>query len=84
MRVVVGFSRRWTMSDVKSGVGKAIVVRLEGLGWTQEHLARRIGTSQAQVSRVLCGRQGLRFHRLVKVCKALGVKPSQLLQEAGL
>ncbi len=43
---------------------------IEGRGWTQKELARKLGCSQAYVSDLICGRRGVSqkmSHRLAKV-----------------
>ena len=47
-------------------------------GITTTALAKRVGISQAQISRLETGKQGFRSGTLVKVAKAVGVKPFRL------
>lgn len=66
------------------------ISRLRGkLGLTTTELAKRVGISQAQVSRLENGKQGFRSHTLTKFARALGVKPlyffmEELAGEAGV
>ena len=47
----------------------------EQQGLTTTDLAKRVGISQAQISRLENGKQGFRSATLVRIAKALGVKP---------
>lgn len=47
---------------------------LEDLGITQQQLADRLGSSRANVSRLLSGSQNLRLSTIAAVCHALGVR----------
>ena len=47
----------------------------EKLGMTTTELARRVGISQAQISRLENGKQGFRANTLARISEALGVKP---------
>ena len=47
----------------------------EGRGLTTISLARRVGVSQAQISRLENGEQGFRSSTLVKIAEALGIPP---------
>ena len=56
-------------------IGKKIETLREKQGVTTTELARRVGLSQAQISRLENGKQGFRSATLTKIAKALGVKP---------
>ena len=45
------------------------------LGYTTTSLAKKVGVSQAQISRLENGKQGFRSATLTRISKALGVKP---------
>ena len=45
------------------------------LGMTTTELAKRVGISQAQISRLENGKQGFRSNTLGRIAEALGVKP---------
>ena len=47
----------------------------ERQGLTMAQLAKMISITQAQISRLENGRQGFRSKTLIKIAKALGVKP---------
>jgi transcriptional regulator with XRE-family HTH domain len=53
------------------------IIKLRGQkDMTTTHLAKRVGVSQAQISRLEHGKQGFRSSTLVKIAEALGVKPA--------
>ena len=52
-------------------------------GNTTTVLAKKVGISQAQVSRLENGQQGFRSGTLVKIASALKVKPWYLFMESG-
>ncbi len=58
---------------------KAIGVKIarlrDTLGITTTELARRVGISQAQISRLENGKQGFRSATLARIAKALDVRP---------
>jgi len=47
----------------------------ESQGLTSTELAKRVGLSQAQISRLENGKQGFRSSTLARIAEALGVKP---------
>jgi transcriptional regulator with XRE-family HTH domain len=55
-------------------------VRTE-LGMTTTELGRKVGVSQAQISRLENGQQGFRSGTLVKIAKALKVPPFRLFMK---
>ncbi len=60
--------------DSKEIGGKVSALRGK-LDMTATELARRVGISQAQISRLENGKQGFRSYTLNRIAKALGVKP---------
>ncbi len=56
-------------------IGKKIAALREKLDITTTQLAKRVGISQAQISRLENGKQGFRSKTLDRISKALGVKP---------
>jgi transcriptional regulator with XRE-family HTH domain len=44
-------------------------------GWTQTELARRVGTKQANISRIEAGLANPTLELVQKVCKALEIQP---------
>lgn len=64
---------------------KVIGAKIAGLRATLEmtttELARRVGISQAQISRLENGKQGFRSGTLARIAEALGVKPVYFFME---
>jgi transcriptional regulator with XRE-family HTH domain len=56
-------------------IGKKIRELRSKMGLTTVTLAKKVGLSQAQVSRLENGLQGFRSHTLLKFSKVLGVPP---------
>lgn len=56
-------------------IGLKMMRLRETLGLTTTELARKVGLSQAQISRLENGSQGFRSHTLMRIAEALGVKP---------
>lgn len=48
-------------------------------GWSASELARRSKLSPAQLSKIEKGRENLRYPTLVRIAKALGIKPCVFL-----
>jgi transcriptional regulator with XRE-family HTH domain len=65
-------------------VGQEVRAQRKERGIGQQLLARKVGLSQAQVSRLEAGLQGFRFVVLAKVCGVIGIKPSSVLANVGL
>ncbi|MFB5761553.1 helix-turn-helix domain-containing protein [Paenibacillus medicaginis] len=55
-------------------VGNAVLARRTALGWTQRKLAEQAGTTQARISQIEAGFEGVKMETLNKVFKALGLK----------
>ena len=51
------------------------------LGMTTTELGRKVGVSQAQISRLENGQQGFRSGTLVKIAKSLKVPPFRLFMK---
>ncbi len=64
-------------------IGLRITQLRERLGFSASDLARMVGLSQAQVSRLENGKQGFRSATLTKIAEALGVKPVYFFVEEG-
>ena len=64
-------------------VGTKVRKLREELGMTSTELGRKVGISQAQISRLEAGRQGWRSHTLEKTAKALGVTVGFLYSHKG-
>lgn len=54
-------------------IGEAFRIERERQGLTTTELARKVGISQAQISRLENGKQGFRSPTLERVARALGV-----------
>ena len=63
-------------------VGQELDILRKEKGLTTTRLGARVGTSQAQVSRLLTGKQGFRFEMLFRYCFVLKVKPWEVLKRA--
>ncbi len=62
-------------------VGRQMRMRREDLGISATGFAKKVGLSQAQVSRLENGHQGFRSGTLARIAKALGVAPASLFRE---
>ncbi len=60
-------------------IGSRVSALRQELGMTTTELARRVGISQAQISRLENGLQGFRSTTLFKIAKALGKEPFYFL-----
>ena len=59
-------------------IGATVKTLRRELGLTTTDLAKRVGISQAQVSRLENGQQGFRSATLIKIAKAIKVPPFRL------
>lgn len=59
-------------------IGATVRARRHELGMTSTQLGKKVGISQAQISRLENGQQGFRSGTLVKIAKALEVPPFRL------
>ncbi|MHC4198473.1 MAG: helix-turn-helix domain-containing protein [Planctomycetota bacterium] len=59
-------------------IGLTVKALRTELGMTTTDLAKKVGISQAQISRLENGQQGFRSGTLVKIAKALKVPPFRL------
>ena len=64
-------------------IGLKVSKLREEQGLTTTELAKRVGISQAQISRLENGKQGFRSSTLTRIAKALGVKPVYFFLEEG-
>ena len=74
----VGSAKKQVL-DFNKKIGKKVRDMARERGATTITLAKAIGVSQAQVSRLENGLQGFRSATLLKISMALGVKPQDLL-----
>jgi len=65
-------------------IGLRVSKLREQQGLTTTALAKRVGISQAQISRLENGKQGFRSQTLAKIAHALGVKPGYFYTEEGV
>lgn len=66
--------REFEQSVLKMLTVDTISLLLEDLGISQKELARRMGSSSANVSRLLSGSQNLKLTTIASMCYALGVR----------
>jgi transcriptional regulator with XRE-family HTH domain len=59
-------------------IGLTVKTLRGALGMTTTELAKKVGISQAQISRLENGQQGFRSGTLVKIAKTLRVPPFRL------
>ncbi len=71
------------MGSYEKEIGLKISKLREEQGLTTTELAKRVGISQAQISRLENGKQGFRSSTLAKIAGALGVKPVYFYLEEG-
>lgn len=62
--------------DINEKIGEKIIKLRQEQNLTTTDLARMVGLSQAQISRLENAKQGFRSKTLVKIAQALGVHPS--------
>jgi len=67
----------------KRDIGARVSALRQERGTTMTDLARRVGISQAQVSRLENGLQGFRSGTLMKIAKALGRPPFYFMMNDG-
>ncbi len=67
------------MTVIMERVGRNVRRRRAALGWTQQTLADKIGTSRIYVAQVEAASKELSLEMLERFAKALRVKPSALL-----
>ena len=68
-----------TKKTAIESIGELIRRERRERGYTTTTLAKKLKLSQAQVSRIETGRQGLRWSVLTRVMKVLGVSEARLL-----
>ncbi len=64
-------------------IGERVEALRRRKGLTTTQLGQLVGISQAQISRLECGRQGFRSATLARIAKALGVRPVYFYLEEG-
>ncbi len=62
---------------------KLIAFKLRELGWSQRHLARKLGWGSGRVSEVLSGRRPLTLRMVRQLAGALGIPAGLLVAEVG-
>ena len=63
-------------------VGAHVSKLRKAKGWSTTRMARLVGVSQAQISRVETGKQGLRSAMLFRFAKIFGTTPASILAAA--
>ncbi len=71
-------ARRGDVSPKAKGIGSTVKALRAQSGLTTTRLAKKVGISQAQISRLENGRQGFRSVTLVRIAKALKIPPFRL------
>lgn len=67
------------MDRATKRLGQNVRAARAAKGWTQEDLAHESGLAVVQVSRVERGAREIRLTTLLKLVRALGVRPDELL-----
>lgn len=67
------------MDQVVEKLGQNVRAARKRRGWTQEDLAGETGLAVVQISRIERGVREVRLTTLVKLLRALGVPPEELL-----
>jgi transcriptional regulator with XRE-family HTH domain len=67
--------------DPKIALGKSIRLRRLALGLSQEKLAEATGLHWTYISSIERGKRNVSLLNIVKIAKALGVSPSELLSK---
>ncbi|MDR2515639.1 MAG: helix-turn-helix domain-containing protein [Christensenellaceae bacterium] len=65
------------MEDIRTKIKKAVKER----GLIQAAIARRAGISPAKLSQIVNLRSGLSLDDYLRICGAIGVKPSEMLDD---
>ncbi len=68
-----------TMTGVK--IGRGVRAKRVARFWTQKQLAREAGISQKALSKIENDEVEPRFSTIIRLAKALGVDPSELVDE---
>lgn len=66
--------------DPRRSIGKAIRKRRNALGWSQETLAEAADLHWTYIGGIERGERNVAILNIVRIAKALGVKPSKLLE----
>lgn len=61
------------LDSFSTAVGDLVLARRTALGWTQQMLAKQAGTTQARISQIEAGFDGVKMETLDKVFRALGL-----------
>ena len=62
-------------------IGRSVRVKRVARFWTQKQLAREAGISQKALSKIENDEVEPRFSTIIRLAKALGVDPSELVDE---
>lgn len=68
-------------ADLNRRIGKKVHELRRERGLTTWDLARKVGISQAQISRLETGKQGFRTSTLDRISQALGTTPSHFFED---
>jgi transcriptional regulator with XRE-family HTH domain len=64
--------------------GRVLREKRKSAGFTQDHVAARIGLSRTSVTNIERGRQHVTLHVLYALADAIGAKPMELLPDGAL
>lgn len=78
----MGPARNRQLSPDHVALGRAIRARRKTAGLSQEQLADRSGLHRTYVGGIERGERNVSYSNLLKLARAVAVKPSQLLGEA--
>ena len=65
-------------------LGKAVRARRKELGMSQEALADASGVERSHMGKIERGERNVTVLNIIRVCEALGSKPSEIFVSAGL
>ena len=81
---LLGLSREdLVLVEIRTSLALALQGAREHLGLTQSEAADKIGTSQAQVSKMEAGQSTITVDRMIKALAALGVPKPAILEAMG-
>jgi len=69
--------------NYQARLGQAIRHQRESMGFSQESFADEVGLHRTYIGSIERGERNLSLRNIIKIAKALGMKPSELFQKAG-